>query len=201
MQIDLPREYGLIVLEVVFYNLLLFWMGFKVGRARKKFNVPLPAAYENKPDSVFNRYQRAHHNSLEGAPAFFTTLLLSGLTAPLFTAVTGLAFIIFRYLYATGYYQGVKNRTRGSLSGTCLAASAFQPVAPARRFAPAQPSCAHCVAPTTLTFSFRYLSRRPSCLVQSSHNSCSTVVPSTLLSSSSPRDVFTHFACFRRNLA
>ncbi|CDF37976.1 microsomal glutathione S-transferase [Chondrus crispus] len=117
MEVTLPPLYGLAVLEVVLYAMLLGWMGSRVMHARKKYGVPLPAAYENKPDSVFNRYQRAHQNSIEGAATFYITLLVSAIATPVLSAVAGLAFIVGRYLYCTGYYNSLDGRKRGFMWG------------------------------------------------------------------------------------
>ncbi len=75
--------FGIAVVETVVYGLLCFWIGVKTGAARKKFGVKLPAAYENKEDSVFNRYQRAHMNAVENATSFYASLLLAAFHRPL----------------------------------------------------------------------------------------------------------------------
>lgn len=115
MEITLPREYGFAVIDVVLYSFLLLWMGRQVSKARKKYNVPLPAAYENKADSVFNRYQRAHQNSVEGSSYFFVTLCLSAIATPILSGIAGLVFIVGRYLYCKGYYQSPEGRKRGRM--------------------------------------------------------------------------------------
>lgn len=84
-------------------------------KARKKYGVKLPAAYENKENSDFNRYQRVHANAIEGSGLFFTTLLLSALATPLFSAIAGAVFIIGRYFYAVGYYQSTESRRKGAV--------------------------------------------------------------------------------------
>lgn len=33
---EIPKEYGYVVLVLVLYVFLNFWMGFQVGKARKK---------------------------------------------------------------------------------------------------------------------------------------------------------------------
>lgn len=123
MEITLPREYGLAVIDVVIYSFLLLWMGRQVSTARKKYGVPLPAAYENKEDSVFNRYQRAHQNAVEGASYFFVTLLLSAIATPILSAVAGLVFIVGRYLFCKGYYQSPAGRHKGMFYSTFLQAA------------------------------------------------------------------------------
>ncbi|KAJ6752697.1 MICROSOMAL GLUTATHIONE S-TRANSFERASE [Salix koriyanagi] len=50
-------------------------MGFQVGKARKKYNVPYPTLSaiesENKDAKPFNCVQRGHQNSLELMPVFY----------------------------------------------------------------------------------------------------------------------------------
>ena len=37
--IDVPAEYGYVVLTVFFFNFVVMWMAINVGRARKKYDV------------------------------------------------------------------------------------------------------------------------------------------------------------------
>ncbi|KAG6403331.1 hypothetical protein SASPL_135548 [Salvia splendens] len=57
----LPREYGYVVLVLVFYCFINFWMTAQVGRARKKYNVSYPTLYaseaDNKDAKLFNCIQ------------------------------------------------------------------------------------------------------------------------------------------------
>lgn len=89
MELTIEPLFGAAILEVVLYGLVMTWMGIQTGMARRKYGVPPPAAYENKPDSVFNRYQRAHMNAVESAPMFYVTLLVAALYQPLQAVIAG----------------------------------------------------------------------------------------------------------------
>ncbi|KAJ8442195.1 hypothetical protein Cgig2_005135 [Carnegiea gigantea] len=106
----LPKEYGYVVLVVVLYCFLNLWMGFQVGKARKKYKVFYPTLYasesENKDAKLFNCVQRGHQNSLEMMPVFFILMILGGMKHPCVCAGLGLLYIISRYFYFTGYASG-----------------------------------------------------------------------------------------------
>ncbi|KAH7850140.1 hypothetical protein Vadar_028447 [Vaccinium darrowii] len=106
----LPKEYGYVVLTLILYCFLNFWMGFQVGKARKKYEVFYPVMYaiesENKNAKLFNCVQRGHQNSLELMPVFFVLMILGGIRHPLICASLGLLFTIARYSYFTGYSTG-----------------------------------------------------------------------------------------------
>ncbi|KAH7659775.1 Glutathione transferase protein [Dioscorea alata] len=65
--------------------MLNFWMGFQVGKARRK----------------------GHQNSLELKPIFFVMTVLGGIQHPLIAAGLGLLFVITRFFYFKGYSTGV----------------------------------------------------------------------------------------------
>lgn len=113
MLVEIPKLWAIAVIEAVVYSFLLLWMGAKVVGARRKYGVKLPTTFENKDDSAYNRYQRAHLNAVENAPTFYATLLLSALSSPIFSAVAGALYIIGRYVYCMGYYESVSARHRG----------------------------------------------------------------------------------------
>ncbi|KAK8970753.1 hypothetical protein KSP40_PGU021354 [Platanthera guangdongensis] len=100
--IEIPREYGYVVLVFVLYNFLNMWMGMQVGKARKKYKVPYPALYavesENKDAKLFNCIQ----NSIEYMPVFFALLLLGGIQHPLFSAGFGLFYAVTRFFLFQG---------------------------------------------------------------------------------------------------
>ncbi|KAL5743498.1 hypothetical protein ACOSP7_026357 [Xanthoceras sorbifolium] len=106
----LGKEYGYVTLVLVLYCVLNFWMGFQVGKARKKYKVPYPTLYamesENKNAKLFNCIQRGHQNSLEFMPVFFMLMIVGGMGHPCICAGLGLLFTITRYFYFTGYATG-----------------------------------------------------------------------------------------------
>ncbi|PIN15679.1 Glutathione transferase [Handroanthus impetiginosus] len=111
----LPKEYGYVVLVLVFYCFFNFWMAGQVGRARKKYNVNYPTMYateaENKDAKLFNCIQRGHQNSLEMMPMFFTLMIVGGIRHPLISASLGVVYTVSRYFYFKGYSSGdPKNR-------------------------------------------------------------------------------------------
>ncbi|KAH7937474.1 hypothetical protein HPB49_012646 [Dermacentor silvarum] len=77
-----PREYGYVVLVGVGSTLVNAWLSFRVGRARRKYDVKYPAMYSDT-NIVFNCIQRSHQNFLEGYPQFLMTLFLAGFEFPL----------------------------------------------------------------------------------------------------------------------
>jgi glutathione S-transferase len=95
------------VLAVVFY----FFLATRVSVARRKFGVKLPAT-GGHPD--FERVFRVHMNTLEWMPIFLPLLWLC---AFYFNdggaALLGLAWIVGRVLYFTGYTQAVERRLPG----------------------------------------------------------------------------------------
>ncbi|XP_010528606.1 PREDICTED: microsomal glutathione S-transferase 3 [Tarenaya hassleriana] len=106
----LPKEYGYVVLALVFYCFLNFWMAAQVGRARRRYNVPYPTLYaiesENKDAKRFNCVQRGHQNSLEMMPMFFILMILGGMKHPCISAGLGLLYSVTRFFYFRGYSTG-----------------------------------------------------------------------------------------------
>jgi len=106
--------FGWVVLVCVASVFLLFYLGFKVGRARKTFDVKYPAMYSEK-SIEFNCIQRAHQNTLEGYPVFIMLLIFGGIQHPCVSALAGVVYLAGRVVYAQGYSTGdPAKRTRGA---------------------------------------------------------------------------------------
>ncbi|KAL3568520.1 hypothetical protein D5086_031219 [Populus alba] len=105
-----PRGFGNVAFVLVAYCFLNFWMGFQVGKARKKYNVPYPTLYaiesENKDAKLFNCVQRGHQNSLELMPVFFLLMVLGGIRHPCACVALGSIYTVTRFFYFTGYATG-----------------------------------------------------------------------------------------------
>ena len=68
---------------------------------------------------LFNCYQRAHQNTLEFVPYFYSSLFLAGLKYPIASAVCGATFAVGRIAYALGYSTGnPENRIYGAVART-----------------------------------------------------------------------------------
>ncbi|XP_078155411.1 uncharacterized protein LOC144551342 [Carex rostrata] len=110
VNVEISKEYGYVVLNLVVYALLNVWMSIEVGKARKKYKVPYPTLYatesENKDAKLFNCVQRGHQNSIEYMPVFFVMLLVGGLQHPLIAAVLGALYTISRFFYFKLYSTG-----------------------------------------------------------------------------------------------
>ncbi|KAI5056688.1 hypothetical protein GOP47_0028506 [Adiantum capillus-veneris] len=102
----LPPQFGYVALTIVASVLLTQWQGIQVAVQRKKCGLKYPKMYEDKDRSVFNCYQRAHQNTLEGFPAFLSLLLLGGLAYPLTSSLFGMTWVAGRVVYSLCYYSG-----------------------------------------------------------------------------------------------
>jgi glutathione S-transferase len=78
----ITKEHGYVILASTGAFFVHMWLSFKVGQARKKYNVQYPDMYSDK-EPVFNCIQRAHQNTLEGIPFYLSLLLTGGIRHPL----------------------------------------------------------------------------------------------------------------------
>jgi uncharacterized MAPEG superfamily protein len=87
------------------------WLGFSVGKARAKYNVPVPASSGNE---MFDRHYRVHMNTLEQLVVFLPAMWLFAHTvSPLWAAGLGAVFIVGRFIYASAYVRDPKSRSLG----------------------------------------------------------------------------------------
>jgi len=104
----MPKFTALVTLIAV---ILYFWIGFRVGQARAKFGVKVPATTGN-PD--FERAYRVQMNTLEWMPIFLPAIWLAALYVnDVFAAAVGLVWIVGRVLYLQGYTQAAEKRETG----------------------------------------------------------------------------------------
>ncbi|KAL2641332.1 hypothetical protein R1flu_008919 [Riccia fluitans] len=111
MAVELPADFGFVLIVLVLTFLLNLYLSFAVMAARKKYNVHYPNLYavesENKEAKMFNCVQRGHQNFLEFLPFYLTFLILGGLKHPKLAAVSGVGYLIGRFFYFKGYSTGV----------------------------------------------------------------------------------------------
>jgi glutathione S-transferase len=105
----------LVTLVIALALLEYFVFGFLVGRARGTYGVPAPAISGNP---VFERYFRAHQNTLEQLVIFVPCMVIFArvVSAPI-AAGLGLVFIVGRALYMHGYVAEAGKRGPGFLIG------------------------------------------------------------------------------------
>ncbi|XP_067122427.1 glutathione S-transferase 3, mitochondrial-like [Centruroides vittatus] len=104
VKIEVPQEYGYIILIVILSYCVNMWLSFRVGKARKKYGVFYPKMYGDSV--VFNCIQRSHQNYLEFYPFFIVLLLLGGFPYPVLGAIAGFVYLVGRIVYAIGYSTG-----------------------------------------------------------------------------------------------
>lgn len=91
---------------IVYFALII-----NVGKARAKYNVPVPQISGN-PD--FERVFRVQQNTVEQLVLFVPSLWLFSLfVSPIWGAVIGAVWVIGRIIYAWGYYQAAEKRIVG----------------------------------------------------------------------------------------
>ena len=98
-----------LVIVLALLEFLLF--GYAVGRARTLYKVSAPAMSGHE---VFDRYFRAHMNTLEQLVVFLPSIWLFAHYVNAWAAVAlGVLFIVGRGLYFRGYVQAAESRHAG----------------------------------------------------------------------------------------
>lgn len=127
--VEIPSEYGYVILTTVSTFILATWHGIRVGHFRKAAKVPYPyeyASYEQiqtaSPDKqkamyLFNCAQRAHQNYNENHPTALAALLIAGLGYPKAAAITGAIWAVNRAIYAIGYTKAEEKGAQGGGKG------------------------------------------------------------------------------------
>jgi glutathione S-transferase len=97
------------VVVIALLQLILFsWF---VGRARGRFGVKAPATTGHE---AFERYNRAHLNSLELMVIFLPAVFLyAGFFDPRVAATLGALYVIGRSVYFVGYVRAAGSRLPG----------------------------------------------------------------------------------------
>lgn len=114
----LNHAYPLMI--VVYANIMLLYLMAKVGGYRRKNRIKYPTFF-HKTDDLFNCYQRAHMNTLEVLPMFYSLFIPAAIVYPILASVLGFAFVTSRFLYAWGYYTGdPAKRMQGSWGALVL---------------------------------------------------------------------------------
>lgn len=91
--------------------ILYLVLSVNVGRARRKYNVPVP---QITGDSNFERVLRVQQNTVEQLVFFLPSLWIFCLWVdPRWGAALGALWILGRILYAWGYYQASEKRIPG----------------------------------------------------------------------------------------
>ncbi|KAK6154079.1 hypothetical protein DH2020_013718 [Rehmannia glutinosa] len=80
----LPREYGYVVLVLVFYNILNFWMATQVAKPER----------EGTPEFAGNDAR------------VFMLMILGGIKHPVICASLGAVYTVSRFFYFKGYSTG-----------------------------------------------------------------------------------------------
>jgi glutathione S-transferase len=100
-----------IVLVTMAALLLYFYMGLRIGGARRKHGIPAPAT-TGHPD--FERVFRVQMNTLEWLPIFLPALwIAAAYWDPRIIAGIGVVWIVGRFMYMEGYIAEAGKRSMG----------------------------------------------------------------------------------------
>ncbi len=102
-------EYVAVVILLALLQYVVF--GALVGRARGRYGVKAPAVTGHE---IFERYFRAHYNTLELLVAFVPAIWLFGTyVSPSWAAGLGVVYLVGRVLYLRGYVADPAKREIG----------------------------------------------------------------------------------------
>jgi glutathione S-transferase len=102
-------EFVAVVILLALLQYVVF--GALVGRARGRYGVKAPAVTGHE---IFERYFRAHYNTLELLVAFVPAIWLFGTyVSPSWAAGLGLVYLVGRVLYLRGYVADPAKREIG----------------------------------------------------------------------------------------
>ena len=105
------QTHALVAIVTLLSLLLYMAMSFRVGPARAKYGVPVPAISGN-PD--FERIFRVQANTLEWLPLYLVSLWLFAIYwNERVAALLGVVWIVGRFLYMTGYSREARARSLG----------------------------------------------------------------------------------------
>ena len=98
-----------LVLVLMLILLQTLYFGIEVGRARQRLGIEAPAV---SGDDEFDRYFRAHQNSLEQLIIFLPAVLVTAYLGYSITCVVcGVFYLLGRAIYFRSYVKEPKKRT------------------------------------------------------------------------------------------
>ena len=100
-----------LILVVMLILLQALYFGIEVGRARQRLGIEAPSVSGN---DEFDRYFRAHQNSLEQLVVFLPAVLVTAYLGYSITCVVcGVFYLVGRSIYFRSYVKEPKKRTLG----------------------------------------------------------------------------------------
>ena len=100
-----------LILVLMLILLQILYFSIEVGRARQRLGIDAPAVSGN---DEFDRYFRAHQNSLEQLIVFLPAVLVTAYLGFSITClVCGICYLVGRAIYFRSYVKEPKKRTLG----------------------------------------------------------------------------------------
>ena len=100
-----------LILVLMLILLQILYFSIEVGRARQRLGIDAPAVSGN---DEFDRYFRAHQNSLEQLIVFLPAVLVTAYLGYSITClVCGIFYLVGRAIYFRSYVKEPKKRTLG----------------------------------------------------------------------------------------